>query len=152
MAASAWTFYTKAKRNIGTGAFPLTTAAAKFRMTLHTSASNAATATLSTYGSVNNQVSNANGYTTSGKTFNNTWTAGVSAGQYRFNTTSVGTFWSATGGSIANVKFAVLWCSGASAGAKKLLCYSQLSTSQFSIASGNRLTISPAATGIFNMA
>ncbi len=121
-------------------------------MTLHTSASNAATATLSTYGSVNNQVANGNGYTTSGKQFNNTWTAGASAASYRFNTTSVGTFWSATGGTIPNVKFAVIWCTGASAGAKKLLCYSQLSTSQFTIASGNRLTISPAATGIFNMA
>jgi len=152
MAAGAWTFYNKAKRNIGTGGFPLTTAAAKFRMALFLSSSNAATATLSTYGSVTNQVSNANGYTTSGKLFNNTWTAGASAGQYRFNTTTVGTFWSATGGTITGVKFAVIFCSGASAGAKKLLVYSQLSTAGFNITSGNRLTISPAATGIFNMA
>lgn len=152
MAAGAWTFYNKAKRNLGTSAIALTTAATQFRMTLHTSASNAATATLSTYGSVNNQVSNANGYTTSGKAFNNTWTAGASAAVYRFSTTTAGTFWSATGGTIANVKFAVIWTSAATAVNKKVLCYSQLSTSQFSITSGNRLTISPAATGIFNMA
>lgn len=152
MAAGAWTFYNKAKRNIGIGALPLTTAATQFRMTLHTSASNAATATLSTYGSVNNQVANAAGYTTSGKAFNNVWTAGASAGQYRFNTSTIGTFWSATGGSISNVKFAVIWTSGASAKAKKLLVYSQLSTLAFAVTSGNRLTISPAATGIFNMA
>ena len=152
MAAGAWTFYNKAKRNIGTGVFPLTTAATQFRMALFTSASNAATATLSTYGSVTSQVANGNGYTTSGKTFNNTWTAGASAAVYRFSTTTVGTFWSATGGTIPNVKFAVIFCTGAAAVNKKILVYSQLSTSQFTIASGNRLTISPAATGIFNMA
>lgn len=152
MAAGAWTFYNKAKRNIGTGSLVLTTAATQFRMTLHTSASNAATATLSTYGSVTNQVANGNGYTTSGKAFNNTWTAGASAGQYRFNSTAAGVFWSATGGTIPNVKFAVIWTSAATAVNKKLLVFSQLSTSQFTISSGNRLTISPAATGIFNMA
>lgn len=147
MAAGAWTFYNKAKRNIGLGAFPLTSALAKFRMTLHTSASNAATATLSTYASVTQQVTNGFGYTTSGKTMSNTWTT-PSAITYRFNTTAVGTFWSATAGTIANVKFAVIW---ASSPGRPLLVFSQLSTSQFTIASGNRLTISPAATGIFNM-
>jgi hypothetical protein len=152
MAAGAWTFYNKAKRNLGTSAIALTTAATQFRMTLHTSASNAATLTLSTYGSVTGQVANGNGYLTSGKAFNNTWTAGASAGQYRFNTTAAGTFWSATAGTIPNVKFAVIWTSAATTVNKKLLVFSQLSTSQFTIASGNRLTISPAATGIFNMA
>jgi hypothetical protein len=152
MAVGAWTFYQKARKNIGTGAFPLTTAAAKFRLTLHLSASNAATATLSTSGSVTSQVAAANGYTTSGKTFNNTWTAGVSAGQYRFNTTTIGVFWSANAGTISGIKYAVIWCSGVSALAKKLLCYSQLSTVAFNLAAGNRLTITPAATGIFNMA
>ncbi len=152
MAAGAWTFYLKAKRNIGTAQLNLITAAAKFRMTLHTSASNAATNTLSTYGSVTSQVSNANGYTTSGKLFNNVWTTGASAGQYRFNTTTIGTFWSATGGTITGVKFAVIWTSGASAQAKKLLVFSQLSTAAFNVTTGNRLTISPAATGIFNLA
>jgi hypothetical protein len=58
-------------------------------MTLHLSTSNAATLSLSTYGSVTNQVANANGYATSGNSFNNTWTLGASAGQYRFNTTSI---------------------------------------------------------------
>jgi hypothetical protein len=152
MAVGAWIFYNRAKRNIGQGTFPLTTAAAKFRMTLHLSASNAATPTLSTYGSVTSQVAAAAGYTTSGKTFNNTLTAGASAGQYRFNTTSIGVFWSANAGTITGIKFAVIWCSGASATVKKLLCYSQLSTAAFNLAAGNRLTITPAATGIFNMA
>ena len=134
------------------GNFPLTTALAKFRMTLYLSASNAATVTLSTYGSVTSQVAAANGYTTSGKTFNNTWTAGVSAGTYRFSTTSIGVFWSANAGTISGIKYAVIWCSGVSATVKKLLCFSQLSTVAFPLAAGNRITITPAATGIFNMA
>ena len=152
MAVGAWTFYNKAKKNIGLGSFPLTTAAAKFRMALFLSASNAATATLSVKSSVTSEVANANGYTTSGKVFNNTWTAGASAAQYRFNTTSIGVFWSAAAGTITGIKFAVIFCSGASATVKKLLCYSQLSTAAFNLAAGNRLTITPAATGIFNMA
>ena len=102
-------------------------------MTLHLSTSNAATLSLSTYGSVTNQLANANGYATSGKTFNNTWTAGSSA-------------------TITGIKFAVIWCSGASAGAKKLLAYAALSAGAFNITAGNRLTISPTATGFFDMA
>ena len=121
-------------------------------MTLHLSTSNAATLSLSTYGSVTNQVANANGYATSGKSFNNTWTAGASASQYRFNTTSIGVFWSANADTIAGIKFAVIWCSGASAGAKKLLAYAALSAGAFNITAGNRLTISPTASGFFDMA
>ena len=47
MAASAWVVYNKAKKKIGNST--LTLAATTYRMTLHTSASNAATLTLSTY-------------------------------------------------------------------------------------------------------
>jgi hypothetical protein len=151
MAAGAWTFYNKAKRNIGVTNLNLTTASTQYRMALFQSSSNAATATLSTYASVTNQVANGNGYTTSGKAFNNTWTAGASASQYRFNTTTVGVFWSASTGTIPNVKFAVIFTSAGTAANKKLLCYSQLSTSQFTIAQGNRLTIAPSASGIFNL-
>ena len=151
MAANPWTFYNKAKTNIGRTNLNLTTAATQYRMALFQSTSNAATATLSTYGSLSNQVAAGNGYTTSGKAFNNTWTAGASASQIRFNTTAAGVFWSATAGTIPNVKFAVIFTTAAAAGNKKLLCYSQLSTAQFTIASGNRLTIAPSASGIFNL-
>jgi hypothetical protein len=43
-------------------------------------------------------------------------------------------------------------CSGASAGAKKLLAYAALSAGAFNITAGNRLTISPTASGFFDMA
>ncbi len=103
--------------------------ASTVKMTLHTSASNAATATLSVFGSVSNEVTEANGYSSSGKSLTYTWTAGASASEIRFDATAV--IWTATGGTIPNIKFAVLWITGASAGARKLIGYSQLTTSQF---------------------
>jgi len=84
-----------------------------------------------------------------GSLFNAT-TGAASAGSMRFNFTPW-RVWTAAGGSIAGVKFAVLYMSGASAGAKKLICYSQLSTAGFDITTGNTLTIMPAATGVFNL-
>jgi hypothetical protein len=149
MAVGAWTFYNKFKRNLGAATVNLSTG--NFRVSLYTSASNAATATLSIISSVTTELTEANGYSSSGKALaSKTWTAGVSAGQYRFNAAAL--VWTATGGTISNIKFAVIWASGTSATSRKLVCYSQLSTAQFSLTINNTLTITPAATGIFNLA
>lgn len=149
MAAGAWSVFNLAKKKIGNASLSLASTA--FRMTLHTSASNAATTTLGTYASVTGEVSEANGYSSSGKALTGeVWTVGASAGQYKFDADDV--FWSANGGTIANIKFAVIWISGASAGARHLLCRSTLSSSQFSISSGNRLTIQHNASGILTLA
>lgn len=143
MAAGAWTFYNEAKKYLMTGDIDLDTDV--FYMSLHTSASNAATATLSTYASINNQVANANGYTTGGKTVSaTTWAAGASASEFRFDSTAV--VWTASGGSIANVRYAVIRESGG-----KALCYSALSTGQFSVTDTNTLTVTPSANGIFEL-
>jgi hypothetical protein len=149
MAVGAWTFYNKFKRNLGQ-AFPVNLGSGNFRMQLHTSASNAATTTLSIISSVTNEVAEANGYSSGKALASKTWTAGASAGQYRFNAAAL--VWTGTGGTISNIKFAVIWASGASAIARKLVCFSQLSTSQFNLTINNTLTITPAATGIFNLA
>lgn len=149
MAAGAWTVYNLAKKKIGNATLSL--ASTVFRCTLHTSASNAATATLGVYNSVTGEVTEANGYSSSGKALTSEiWTAGVSAGQYKFDADDV--FWSGNAGAIANVKFAVIWLSAAASANRHLLCRSQLSTSQFSISSGNRMTIQMAATGILTLA
>lgn len=147
-AAGAWTFYNEGKKYLMSGDIDLNTDT--FKMGLFTSASNAATATLSVKGSVSNEVTEANGYSSSGKALTGvTWTAGASASEMRFDCTAL--IWSANGGNIANVKFAVIWKQGASAGGHKLLCYSQLSTSQFTVTTGNTLTITPSANGIFEL-
>jgi hypothetical protein len=149
MAVGAWAVYNKAKQYIGNGTISL--AATVYRMTLHTSASNANTATLSTYAQVTNEVTEANGYSSSGKAMTGeVWTVGASAGQYKFDMDDV--FWSANGGTISNIKFAVLWLSAAATAGRKLLCRSQLSTSQFSISSGNRLTLQMNAAGVLTLA
>lgn len=148
MAAGAWTFYNEAKKYLMSGDIDLNSSS--FRMTLHTSASNAATNTLSVYGSVTNEVTEATGYSSSGKALTGvTWTAGASASEMRFNSSAL--VWTATGGNISNIKFAVIWITGASAGARKLLCRSALSTSQFTLTTGNTLTITPSANGIFEL-
>ena len=148
MAVGAWTFYNKFRKNIGAGNVNLL---GTMKMALYTSASNAATATLSTKGSVTSEVTGANGYATGGAALaaTVTWTAGASAGQLRFNAGTQS--WKASGGTIPNIKFAVIWASAATPGAK-LVCYSQLSTAQFTLSANNTISITPSATGIFNLA
>lgn len=150
MAVGAWTFYPTGKKYIGSADIDLN--GATFHMSLFTSASNAATqdGTLTAIGSLSNEVAAANGYAAGGKTITGvTWTISSSAsGKYRFNSSAV--YWSANAGTIQNIKFAVIWA-GASAAVGKLLCKSTLSTSQFTLASGSRLTITPSATGIFEL-
>jgi len=147
MAASAWEVYNEAKKYIGNGTLKLDTAK---RITLHTSASNASTKTLSIYSELTNEVSDATGYSSSGKALGTVaWTVGASAGSYKFDADDV--VWTATGGSIASIKFAVI--SNTSGGASgKLLCKSKLTTSQFTLSSGNTLTLAMNASGILTLA
>lgn len=147
MAAGAWAVYNKAKKYIGNATLRLDTAK---RITLHTSASNANTATLSIYSELTSEVTEANGYSSSGKSLTTiAWTVGASAGQYKFDADDV--VWTGTGGSIANIKFAVI--SNVSGGASgKLLCRSQLTSSQFTLALGNTLTLQMNSAGILTLA
>lgn len=143
MAATAFTLYDKAKKKLMDGTIDLNTNV--FKAQLHTSASNASTSTLSTAASVDNQVSNGNGYATGGKSLTSiTWTTGASASEYRFDAADL--VWTATGGSIANVKYLVIKNSAGQA-----LCWSRLSTSQFTVTIGNTLTVAFSANGIFEL-
>lgn len=148
MAAQAWTLYNRAIRKLGAGTISLPGAV---RVALVTSASNFATATMSLLGSVTNQVTEANGYSSSGKALaSEAWTAGTSAGQIKFD--AADPIWTATGGTIPNIKAAVLFMSGASAGACHLLAYASLTSTQFTLASGNTLTLQFNSAGIFTAA
>lgn len=151
MAASAWQLYNSAKKYIGNGT--ITLGAGVFKMLLARSASNTSTFTLSTYASVTNEISATGGYTTGGKNLvpaTGQWTVGASAKQMKFTMSTVGLAFTASGASLTNIKYAVIRNStGATAG--KLLCFCQLSSSQFTVTSPNTLTILPAATGIFTL-
>lgn len=148
MAAGTWTFYNEAKKYIGAGIIDLDSN--NFRMSLFQSASDYATVTQSVISELSGEVTEANGYSSSGKALAGvTWATGASASEFRFDATA--TVWTATGGTIPNVRAAVIWMSGASAGGRKLVCYATLSTAQFTVGSGNTLTITPSANGIFEL-
>lgn len=143
MAASAFQLYNEAKKYIGNGTIVLGTAA--FKMKLTTSASNASTFTLSTFASVNNEISARGGYVANGKDLANmAWTVGASAKSYKFDADDV--VYTASGSSLINVKFAVIGLSGG-----KALCWSKLSTAQFTVTSPNTLTVQFNSLGIFEM-
>ena len=148
MAAQAWKVYNKAKKSIGNGTLNL--AGTVWRISLVTSASNFATFTISTFASLTNEIADGNGYSTSGKAMTSeVWTVGASAKQYKFDADDV--IWTATGGTIANIKAAVIWQSGASALARKLLCFASLTSTQFTLSTNNTLTIQMNASGILTL-
>lgn len=149
MAAQAWKLYNEAKKKIGNTTLNLASSA--FRITLHTSASNFATATLSIYNELTNEVTEANGYSSSGKALaNEAWTVGASAGQYKFDADDP--IWTATGGTIPNIKGAAIWISAAASANRFLLVRASLTSTQFTLASGNTLTLQMNSSGIFTMA
>jgi len=148
MAATAWSFYNSFREYIGNGQFDLDGTSTGFFMALHTSAAsaNVNTKTLSTQASLANEVASGNGYTTGGGSVTaRTW-ASVATDKYRFDSTAV--VWTATGGTIANIKYAVIYQETSG----KLVCFSKLTTSQFTLAQDNTLTVTPSASGIFELA
>jgi hypothetical protein len=134
MAAGAWTVYNLAKKKIGNATLSLASTA--FRVSLFTSASSGAgNSARGVISSIDDEVTSGNGYSSSGKAM-----------------TGEVVVWTASGGSIANIKYAVIWLSGASAGGRHLLCYSQLTSSQFTLSSGNTLTLQMNASGVLTLA
>jgi|TARA_R100001460_G_C3526428_1_gene173067 hypothetical protein len=151
MAATAWQLYNSAKKYIGNGT--ITLGAGVFKMVLAKAASNASTFTLSTYASVTNEIAAAGGYATGGRNLvpaTAQWVVGASAKQQKFTMSAVGLAFTASGASLVDIKYAIIRNStGSTAG--KLLCFCQLSSSNFTVTSPNTLTVLPAATGIFTL-
>jgi len=152
MAATAWQLYNSAKKYIGNGTIKL--GVDNFKMLLSRTSSNASTFTLSTYASVTAEISATGGYVAGGKALvpaTAQWIVNPgSAKQMRFTMSAVGVAFTASGASLTNIRFAILRNStGATAG--KLLCFCQLSSTQFTVSDPNTLTVLPAATGIFTL-
>jgi hypothetical protein len=151
MAATAWQLYNKAKQYIGNGT--ITLGAGVFKMVLANTASNASTFTLTAYSQLTGEISATGGYVTGGKNLvpaTALWTVGASAKQMKFTMSTVGLAFTASGASLTNIRYAILRNS-TGAGAGRLLCFCQLSSSQFTVTSPNTLTVLPAATGIFTL-
>jgi hypothetical protein len=147
MAAAAWKLYAEAKQYLGNGTIKLGVGLGdNFKMALFRGSSNASTITLSTLASVTRQASGG-AYVAGGNALvpaTGTWT--LAGSTVTFDYTTLGITFTASGSSISAVQFAVIHNS-----AGKLLCFSKLSTSPFSIADPNTLTVLPAATGVFTL-
>jgi len=155
MAVGAWKIYAKAKKYIGAGT--ITLGAGVFKMQLHRASASAAIlvlSTRSTNASIPGEISAVGGYAANGRNLvpaTAQWTVGASAKQYKFTYSTIGLIFTASGAALNNIKYALLRNS-TGAGAGKVLCFCTLSTTAFTIASGNTLTIAPAATGVFTLA
>jgi hypothetical protein len=155
MAAGTWKIYAKAKKLIGAGT--ITLGAGVFKMELHRTSASASIlvlSTRSTNASIIAEISATGGYVAGGRNLTPAtakWTVGASARQYKFTYTTAGLVFTANGGPLTNIRYALIRNS-TGAGAGKVLCFCSLSTTQFTIATGNTLTISPAATGVFTLA
>lgn len=144
MAAGPFTMYNRARKYLCDGTLDVDGAA--WRIALFTSASNANSSALSAKAEVTNEVPEGFGYSSSGKALTGVaWVVGASAGEMKMIADPIA--WSANAGDIVGAKFAVIFDPATG----KLLCRSQLSAGQFTTTSGNRLTITPAATGIFKL-
>jgi hypothetical protein len=154
MAAGTWKIYAKAKKYIGAGT--ITLVAGVFKMCLHRASASAAIlvlSTRSTWASIPGEISALGGYAAAGRNIGpatGKWTVGASAKSYKFTYTTAGLIFTANGGNLNNVKYAVIRNS-TGAGAGKVLCFCTLSTAAFTVTSGNTLTITPAATGVFTL-
>lgn len=143
MAASAFSVYNEAKKYIMNGTVDLDTNTLKVK--LCTSASNASTFTLSTFASITGEISARGGYVAGGRALASVAvTTLLSAKSYSLDAADL--VFTASGSALNNVKFAVIGISGG-----KVIAWSKLSTSQFTISSPNTLTIQFHANGIFEM-
>lgn len=136
MAASAWEFYNSFKDKLGRGSIDLTGTNTSFKMRLFKSTSNAATATLVTAGQLTNEV-DSSAYPAKGKALTVNWSVKTTTSTYSWMAATI-TF-TASGTAINNVKYAVI----ATQTASILVCWSQLTTAEFNVGSGNELILEP---------
>jgi hypothetical protein len=153
MAAGTWKIFGKAKKYIGNGT--ITLGAGVFKMSLHRASASAALlllSTRSTFASIPGEISARGGYAVGGRNLlpaTGSWVS-VSAKAQKFTYSTVGLVYTASGSALNNIKYAVIRNS-TGAGAGKVLCFCTLSTAAFTVTSGNTLTITPAANGIFTL-
>jgi len=147
MAATAWQIYNKAKQNLGNGTIKL--GVDNFKMFLTRTASNVSTLTISAFSQISGEISATGGYVAGGRALvpaTGQWIVGSAANKFKFTISTVGLAFTASGANLTNVRNA-----GIQNSAGKLLCYCQLSSTQFTVASPNTLTVLPAGAGIFTL-
>ncbi len=156
MAAAAWSLYNEARRKLMDGTIQLSTTAIDLHLGVTAGTADITNEALTTLGSVmsaGNEVASGNGYTQSGLLIADTWTTGDSVGQMRWDMADV--VITATTGNIPNIRYGVMVArtqdSGKNTG-NVPICYSALTTIQFTLNTGSTLTIAtPSGDGIFEL-
>ena len=154
MAATAWAFFNNAKKKLGTNTAGIRLDAGIPKLSLHTSAAalntSASARVLSTLGSVGGQIATAGGYAAGGRTIASVvWTVAGDPASVKWDASDL--VFTASGANLSNIKFAVIHFSAGAVTSGALLCWSKLSTAQFSVTTNNTLTIQFAAAGIFTL-
>jgi hypothetical protein len=147
MAATAWVLYNKAKRNImsNSGGTQINLGTTAMKMKLTTSNSNAATLTLSTFGSITGEIIAQGGYAAGGRALAGlAITTKLSAKSYSLMANDL--VFTASGATLSNIMYAVIGVSGG-----RPVCYSQLSTVSFNILNPNTLTVQFNTNGVFEL-
>ena len=145
MAATNWALYTTAKKKLGNGTIQL--GVHPLYMHLYKGSSNASTgsATISIQSDITNIVAGG-GYEGRKAVGSVTWT--VSTADAVLD--GAAAVWTATGGAISSISFAVILSSAGASGSSHALCRSLLTTST-QVTTGNTITVTPDAAGIFKL-
>jgi hypothetical protein len=141
MAAGAWVVFNEAKRQLLNGQLDLDGATLKMYL-CKVAASLSNNLTLSVYSQLGNFVSGG-GYT-GAKTLSSVSVRMSTVGTAVFDCADV--IFTASGADVTSITYAVIAVSGS-----EVLCFSRLSSSAFSVTSGNTLTVQINAGGIFQL-
>jgi len=156
MAAQAWKIYAIAKLKIGNNTAGIRLDAGIPKMSLHRQAASGtitSISTITTFGSIGNEISARGGYAVGGRTISGVaWATGASTLQIKWTYTTAGLVYTASGSDLINIRYACIHFSSGTTASGFPLCYASLSSAQFTISSPNTLTILPAATGVFTLA
>jgi hypothetical protein len=141
MAAGNWTFTNQTRTSLLNGDFDLNTDSLKVALFLSTSNIGASS---TTYAGLTNEHANANGYTTGGNAVTGSLSGTTTV---TFDTTDP-TAWTASGGSIV-ARFAVLY---EVSGNVIAYCLLDSTPADVTVTTGNTLTLTINASGVFTLA
>ena len=159
-----WKLFTRAKRLMGTGGAAMTAGGVTlgvgvYKIALHKKSASAnllktSNGGISTWASIGSEIVAQGGYAAAGRNIGpvtGKWTVdGTSTAKMKFTFTTSGIKFTANAANLSAIKYAVLRTSSG-AGVGKAVCFCTLSSTTFSISSGNILQILPATGGIFSL-
>jgi hypothetical protein len=148
MGAGPWLLYTPARGHLADGGFDLDSDS--FKMSLYRAASNAADVRHTAIEELTGEVASGAGYVAGGQALTGvSWALTPNPSKVRFSANAAS--WSASGGTIIGVRYAVIW--RPKPGANLLLLVAAVDeNAEIDVPSGNALVVAPNTQGIFELA